>query len=112
MILQEAWAPAIEQTFYGKKAELMGEGMSTSESHQAACSYVLPSLRRNITRLYLSKIELSKKLRGDNVHKQIMATKRKLEDDDDFEENEAIRFTIRKRKYLIQDVTGTLSICE
>ena len=86
--------------------------MSTSESRQAAYSYVLSSLRRNITRFYLSKIELSKKLRRDNVHKQIMATKIKLEDDDDFDENEAIRYAIKKRKYLIQDVTGTLSDCE
>ena len=112
VILQEAWAPEIEQTFYDKKAELMGEGMSTSESRQAAYSYVLPSLRRNITRFYLSKIELSRKLRRDDVHKQIMATKRKLENNDDFDEKEAMRYAVKKRKYLIQDVTGTLSDCE
>ena len=41
-----------------------------------------------------------------------MATKRKLEDYDDFDQNEAIRYAIKKQKYLIQDVTGTLSDCE
>ena len=41
-----------------------------------------------------------------------MATKRKLENNDDFDENEAIRYAVKKRKYLIQDVTGTLSDCE
>ena len=85
MILQEAWAPEIEQTFYDKNTEFMGEGMSTSESPHAAYNYVLSSLRRNITRLYLSKIELSKRLRRDDVHNQIMATERKLEDYDDFD---------------------------
>ena len=59
-ILQEAWAPEI--------------------THQASYRYVLPSLRRNsITRLYLLKIELNKKKRYDDVHKQIMVTKRKRE---------------------------------
>ena len=112
IILQEAWAPDIEQTLYDNKAYFMEEGMSTSESCQAAYSYVPPSLIRNITRLYFSKIELSKKLRRDDVHKHIMATKRKLENYDDLDENESVRYAIKKRKYLIQDVTGALSDCE
>ena len=59
-IFQEAWAPEI--------------------THQAPYRYVLPSLRRNsITRLYLLKIEINKKTRYDDVHKQIMVTKRKRE---------------------------------
>ena len=41
-----------------------------------------------------------------------MATKRKLEDSNDFDGNEATRYAIKKRKYLIQDVTGALSNCE
>ena len=58
---------------------------------------------------YLSKTQLNKKLRCDSVHKQIMTTKCKLEDDEAFDGNEAIRDAVKKRKYLIQDVTGTLS---
>ena len=58
------------------------------------------------------KIELNKKLKRDSVHKQIMTTKRKLEDNENFSADEAMRYAIKKRKYLIQDVTGTLSDCE
>ena len=85
--------------------------MSTSESSQAVYSHVLLSLRRNITSLYLLKIELSKKLRRDDVHKEIIAKKRKLEDCDGFDEYEAIRYAIKKRKYIIQDVNGIFSDC-
>ena len=38
-----------------------------------------------------------------------MTTKRRLEDDENFSAAEAMRYAVKKRKYLIQDVTGTLS---
>ena len=60
----------------------------------------------------MAKIELNKKLKRDSVHKQIMTTKRRLEDNENFGADEAMRYAIKKRKYLIQDVTGTLSDCE
>ena len=60
----------------------------------------------------MAKRELNKKLRRDGVHKQIMTTKRRLEDNENFSADEPMRYAIKKRKYLIQDVTGTLSDCE
>ena len=39
----------------------------------------------------------------------MVATKRKLVTSENFEPEEAIRYTIKKRRYLIQDVTSTLS---
>ena len=41
-----------------------------------------------------------------------MITKRRLEDDENFSADEAMWYAVKKRKYLIQDVTGTLSDCE
>ena len=38
-----------------------------------------------------------------------MSTKRKLQEDDDYEAQEAIKYAVKKRKFLIQDPTGTLS---
>ena len=38
-----------------------------------------------------------------------MSTKRKLQEDDDYEAQEAIKYAVKKRKYLIQEATGTLS---
>ena len=41
--------------------------------------------------------------------KKIMSTKRKLQEDDDYEAQEAIKYAVKKRKFLIQEATGTLS---
>ena len=95
-----------------QKAEFVGQGVPSHAAHQAAYWYVLPSLRRNIRKLYMAKIDLNEKLRRDGVHKQIMTTKRRLEDNENFSADEAMRYAIKKRKYLIQDVTGTLNDCE
>ena len=86
--------------------------MPSHVAHQAAYRYVLPSLRRNIRKLYMAKIKLNKKLRRDGVHKQIMTTKRRSEDNEKFSADAAMRYAVKKQKYLIQNVTGTLNVCE
>ena len=62
----------------------------------------------------MAKIELNKKLRRDgvHVHRHIMTTKRRLEENENFSAVEAMRYAVKKRKYLIQDVTGTLRDCK
>ena len=63
----------------------------------------------------MAQVELNKKLRRDSVHKKSMLTKRRLEDNENFSAGEAMRYAVKnvkKRKCLIQDVTGTLSDCE
>ena len=51
-------------------------------------------LRRNIRGMNIDKIQLNKRLRRDSVHKQILATKRKLEDKDGFDSEEAMRYAV------------------
>ena len=65
----EAWMPDTEKTFYDKRAEFVGQSVPSHAAHQAAYRYVVPSLRRNIRKLYMAKIELNKTLRRDGVHK-------------------------------------------
>ena len=43
----------------------------------------------------------------DENHEKIMGTKRKLMDDEEYEPEDAIRYAIRKRRYLIQKQTET-----
>ena len=38
-----------------------------------------------------------------------MGAKRKLQEDDDYEAQEAIKYAVKKRKFLIQEATGTVS---
>ena len=41
--------------------------------------------------------------------KKIMSTKRKLQEDYGYEAQEAIKYAVKKEKFLIQEATGTLS---
>ena len=57
----------------------------------------------------MRKIVDAAKLHKDPVHKKIMSTQRKLQEDDDHEALGAIKYAVKKRKFLIQEATGTLS---
>ena len=80
--------------------------MMADEAHLEAYQQDLPKLRRNIMSNYVRKIA---KLHKDPVHIKTMSTKGKLQGDDDYEAQEAIKYPVKKRKYLIQEATGTLS---
>ena len=82
--------------------------MSTGDAHQIAYKHILPNLRRNIATNYMKKILEHTKLRQDPIHRQILKTKRKLQEDDDYESEEAMKYAVKKRKYLISKATGTL----
>ena len=83
--------------------------MTADEAHQEAYQQVLPKLRSNIMTNYVRKIVDAAKLHKDPVHKKIISTKRKMQEDDDYEAQEVIKYAVKKRKFLIQEATGTLS---
>ena len=104
-IFEKAWTPKVKSLYLTKKGELEHKPNAGFLAYQ----YVLPVLRRNVTRVYEKKVEELDMLRNDPVHKKIKETIRRLQDEDDFEEKEALRYALDKRRFLIQDVTGTLS---
>ena len=108
-IRELSWTPEIDDTFDNKKADLVEGGMSTGDAHQIAYKRILPNLRRNIATNYMKKILEHTKLRQDPIHRKILKTKQKLQEDDDYESDEAMRYAVKKRKYLILKATGTLS---
>ena len=79
------------------------------DAHQEAYQHVLPKLRRKIMSNYVRKIHDAAKLHKDHVHKKIIITKLKVQEDDDYEAHEVIKYTVKERNFLIQEVTGTLS---
>ena len=104
-----SWTSKLLSTFNEAMKEFQNQGMTADEAHQEAYQHVLPKLRRNTMSNYVQKIVDAAKLHKDPVHKKIMSTKRKLQEDDDYEAQEAIKYAVKKRKYLIQEATGTLS---
>ena len=88
-IRELSWTPEMDDTFDNKKAELVEGGMSTGDAHQIAYKCVLSNLRRNITMNYMKKI-----LRQDPIHGKIFKTKQKLQEDDDYESEESMRYAV------------------
>ena len=108
-IREQSWMPEIDDTFDHKKAELVEGGMSNSNANQIAYKHFLPNLRRNIAMNYMKKILEHTKLSQDPIHRKILKTKRKLQEDYDYESEEAMRYAVKNKKYLILKATGTLS---
>ena len=83
--------------------EMMEESpeMSKKEATNKVAVKILPDFRKQIYRLYFMKVREYQQLRRDPAHKKIMATKRKVEDEDDFSNDEALNVAIKQRKYLI-----------
>ena len=104
-----SWTSKLLSVFNEAKKEFQNQGMMADYAHQEAYQHVLPKLRRNIMSNYVRKIVDAAKLHKDPVYKKIMSTKRKLQEDDDYEAQEAIKYAVKKKKFLIQEATGTLS---
>ena len=106
-IRELSWTSKLLSTFNEAKKEFENRGMTADEAHQEAYQQVLPKLRRNIMTNYVRKIVDAAKLHKDPVHKKITSTKRKLQEDDEYEAQEVIKYAVKKRKFLIQEATGT-----
>ena len=78
-----SWTSTLLSTFNEAKKEFQNQGMTADDAHQEAYQHM--------------------------YHKKNMSTKRKLQEDDDYEAQEAIKYAVKKRKFLIQEATGTLS---
>ena len=104
-----SWTSKLLSTFNEAKKEFQNQGMMADEAHQEAYQHVRPNLRRNIMTNYVQKIVDAAKLHKDPVHKKIMSTQRQFQENDDYESQEAIKYAVIKRKFLIQEATGTLS---
>ena len=91
-----SWTPEIDETFDNKRAELVEGGMPTGDAHQITYKHVLPNLGRNNAMNYMKKILEHTKLRQDPIHRQILKTKQKLQEDNDYESEEAMRYAVKK----------------
>ena len=61
----------------------------------------LPILKQDLTNLYKNKVFELERLKRDPIHKKIMTTKRKFEEDEEYDSDEALEAAIESRKYLM-----------
>ena len=78
------------------------EGVGKSEAITKARRKLFPVIRKYVYKTYYDVVNQMNQLKQDPIHKQILATKRKLVKEDDYGEDEAFKVAIKKRKFLIQ----------
>ena len=74
----------------------------------------LEEIRKIVVKKYIDAVEYSNKLRRDKVHKQITATKRKIldeaDEDEQLDEYEALRLATAKRRFIIESISRLESV--
>merc|ERR1712121_267215 len=86
---------------------LVERGESENTARRDALRIVLPRMREIIDETYTDMLMLWHYAEENESHEKIMATKRKLMDDEDYDAGEAIRYAVKKRRFLIQKETRT-----
>ena len=75
--------------------------MDTDEAEEVTFDILEPRYRAEVIERYQRFLKVSKAMKKDPLHKKITATAKKLRDDDEFDEDEALRYAIKKRRYLL-----------
>ena len=66
----------------------------------------LPILKNDLSNEYKNEVFELERLRRDPIHKKIMTTKRKFEEDDEYDSDEALEAAIESTKYLMYRECG------
>ena len=82
------------------------ESVTEEEVNKQTLRVVKPDVFKHICKHYAAFLKLWHWARKNKYHKEVMKTKRKLMDEEDFDYEEAIEHAVKKRKYLIEKATG------
>ena len=106
---KDPWIPMIEEAkqrsntdFEEMKESLINSGLDEQSAKDKAYSSTIPKLQKELENIYMERLSWMKQLKKDPVHKSIMHTKDALEEDDDFDPEEALEAAVDKRKFLIK----------
>lgn len=86
----------------------VANGMSEEEVMSDISRNTLPTIRQKMMDSYTRMLLLWHYANRDPVNKKIINTKRRLIDEEDYDPDEAIRYAVHKRRYLIYKATDTL----
>ena len=75
--------------------------MDTHEAEEVTFDKLEPRYRAEVIGRYQRFLKVSKATKKDPLHKKITAAAKGLRDDDEFDEDEALRYAIKKRRYLL-----------
>ena len=97
----------IDEKYQETSEALIRDGVSEEEAKKRALHASLPDVRNAIYKSYTDLLLLWHYAEEDDSHQKIIATKQKLMDEEDYDEDEAILYAVKKRAYLIQKETKT-----
>ena len=69
--------------------------MDTDDAEEVAFNKLEPRYRAEVIDRYKRFLKVSKAMKKDPLHKKITATAKRLRDDDEFDEDEALRYAIK-----------------
>ena len=69
--------------------------MDTEEAEEVTFDKLEPRYRAEVIDRYKSFLKVSEAMKKDPLHKKITATAKRLRDDDEFDEDEALRYAIK-----------------
>ena len=75
--------------------------MNTDEAEEVTFDKLEPKYRAEAIGQYKAFLKFSKAMKKDPLHKKITDTTKRLRDEDDFDEDDALKYAIKKRRYLL-----------
>ena len=75
--------------------------MNTDEAEEVTFDKLEPRYRAEAIGQYKAFLKFSKAMKKDALHKKITDTAKRLLDEDDFDEDDALKYAIKKRRYLL-----------
>ena len=93
--LQDTFNESVQQTIEKHP------DMDTEEAEEVTFDKLEPRYRAEVIDRYQSFLKVSKAMKKDPLHKRITATAKRLREDDEFDEDEALRYALKKRRYLL-----------
>ena len=75
--------------------------IDTEEAEEETFNKLEPRYRAEAIGQYKAFLKLSNAMKKDPLHKKITDTAKRLRDEDEFDEDDALRYAIKKRRYLL-----------
>jgi len=92
------------KNFKAAMKTLRKEGLGKKLAQIRAFNQILPELRKALRQVYIDHLKWVHLLREDPIHKTILETRKKFQEEEDMDFNEAVEAAVNQRKYLLNRV--------
>ena len=76
--------------------------IDVESAEEMAYEELKPKYRSTLVTKYQDLVALGSALRKDPIHKKVISTAHRLKEDEDYDEEEAMQYAVKKRRYLLE----------